>query len=360
MLTDAGSLRREGGREGGPPGCRGGSHAVGPARDTPMVFFSCDWGSSSFRLRAVDRSTGLVLGERRSTAGSSTLLPPGATAAVRAAEFARRLQEEVLALDPGRTWSTSPVVASGMVTSAHGWLELPYARTPLPLDGTGLVSRRQRLPDGREVVLVSGLTDGQDVMRGEECELLGLARWSDWPAVAPAGRATVILPGTHCKHVQVDAGKVCGFRTYLTGELYDLLRRHSVLRHSLPPLDAPGGPLDLPALTEGVQCVRRVGLLAALFQVRTGTLLRGLSPAAAEGFLNGVLVGAEFAGCCADPARPLVLSAGERASALYAAGLRALGLGECLHLVPPAVAAALTVSGHAAVLAALAGQEEST
>ena len=318
-----------------------------------MIFLSCDWGSSSFRLRAVERETGRIIAACRSDAGSSTLLPPGASAAVRAAEFARRLQEEIAGLDPAGAWRACPVVASGMVTSAHGWHELPYARTPLPLDGSRLTTAALRLPDGRDVLLVSGLSDGEDVMRGEECELLGLAGWEGWRAAVPAGRATVVLPGTHCKHVRLEDGQVRGFRTYMTGELYALLRQHSVLRHSLPAAGAAALlPVDLDALRHGAAVVRELGLAAALFRVRTAALLHGMAPPAAEAFLNGILIGAEFAGFPREAARPLLISAGERASALYAAVIAGLDLGCPLQVVPPAVAAECSAGGHRVVLAA--------
>lgn len=320
-----------------------------------MVFISCDWGSSSFRLRAVDAATGRIVAARRTTAGSSTLLPPGSPAARRAAEFAGRLHDDLAALDPEGAWSTCPVVASGMVTSAHGWLELPYARTPLPLDGSGLITATVTLPNGREVILVSGLSDGTDVMRGEECELLGLTGWAGWSAALPAGRGLVILPGTHCKHISLEGGQVASFRTYMTGELYALLRQHSVLRHSLPAADAAAAPVDLAALRAGALLVRDLGLAGALFRVRTAALLQGMAPPAADAYLNGILIGAEFAGVRA-LAEPLVLSAGERASALYARVIESLDLDCPLTVVPPGLATELSALGHRAILAARSGQ----
>ena len=318
-----------------------------------MVIISCDWGSSSFRLRAWDGRGGRVLSERRSALGSSALLPPGTPAAARAAFFAARFEEELSAFDPAGVWRDSPVVISGMATSAHGWRELPYAAAPLALDGAGLVTRRERLPGGREVILVSGLSDGQDVMRGEECELLGLAQWPGWGEALPGGRGTVILPGTHCKHVQIEGGRVCRWRTCMTGELYGLLRQHSVLRHSLPSDGAspppPAGAAALPdreAVREGARRGREHGLSAALFQIRAQALLHGLAPATADAWLNGILIAAEFtAGQVAEG--PLLLSASPRSAWLYETVLDALGLAERLTVVPADCADCLAAAGHA-------------
>jgi 2-dehydro-3-deoxygalactonokinase len=321
-----------------------------------MVFLSCDWGSTTFRLRALEMPTGRILRERRSDRGSSGLTPAGTPAEERALAFARCLAEEIAAFGPDPAWGLCPLVASGMVTSAHGWRELPYAQTPLPMDGSGLVTHALRLPDGRPVVLVSGLTDGTDVMRGEECELLGLSRWQGWSALAAAGDLTVIMPGTHCKHVRLSAGLICGFRTFMTGELYALLRQHSVLRHSLPPLEPVPAPLAAAALRDGAVTVRELGLAAALFRVRTAALLRGLGPAAATAFLNGVLIGAEFAEG-AMPGGRLVLAASEAASALYAAVIEGLGGGERLTVVPPAEVARSSALGHALVLSRQPGPD---
>ncbi len=329
-----------------------------------MVIISCDWGSSSFRLRAWDCLGGGVLSERRSGLGSSALLPPGTPAEARAAFFAARFEEELSAFDPAGVWRDGPVVISGMATSAHGWRELPYAAAPLALDGAGLVTRRERLPGGREVILVSGLSDGQDVMRGEECELLGLAQWPGWAEALPGGRGTVILPGTHCKHVQIEGGRVCRWRTCMTGELYGLLRQHSVLRHSLPaaetgPAAAPAGTgarPDREAVREGARRGRDHGLSTALFEIRAQALLHGLAPADADGWLSGILIAAEFT---ARPTAegPLLLSASPRNAWLYETVLDALGLAGRLTVVPADCADRLAAAGHAVLWSRVGGNE---
>ncbi len=132
-----------------------------------------------------------------------------------------------------------PIVISGMAGSSIGWQELPYARLPLPLDGRGLVWRSLGpLALGRgQVLLVSGLASGDDVLRGEEIEALGAARLLAGGPLADEG--ILLLPGTHSKHIHVRAGHIVGFRTFMTGELFEVLGRHSVLRHSLANADQP-------------------------------------------------------------------------------------------------------------------------
>ena len=38
-----------------------------------------------------------------------------------------------------------------------------------------------------------------------------------------------MLPGTHSKWAWSEAGRITRFATYMTGEVYDVLARHSIL-----------------------------------------------------------------------------------------------------------------------------------
>lgn len=272
---------------------------------------SCDWGSTSFRLRAVT-AEGAVRAERRSPRGTSAVSAEVA-ASGRAARFAEVLGEEIAALeaDGGIVLTGLPVVVSGMATSAHGWLELPYAVAPLPLDGTGLTTARRQVR-GHEVTLVSGIRTECDVMRGEECELLGLLRAR--PACA-RGDWAVILPGTHAKHVLLEEGSLADFSTAMSGELFAVLKEHTVLRHSFAPERETGPEQGLDEVfLEGLLVSYREGLCSALFQVRARTLLANASAAASRAYLNGTLLGDELRDeSILDWRQVLIGAAGQRA-----------------------------------------------
>jgi 2-dehydro-3-deoxygalactonokinase len=124
-------------------------------------------------------------------------------------------------------------------------------------------------------------------MRGEETQLAGaLARQ---PGHADA---TFILPGTHSKWVRVRDGVVVAFRTLMTGELYAVLRQHSIL--------GAGGTegVDSPdAFARGVAAARDSGTAGAfsrLFSARALMLDGVLAPAAVPDYLSGLLLGEEF------------------------------------------------------------------
>jgi 2-dehydro-3-deoxygalactonokinase len=218
-------------------------------------------------------------------------------------------------LGPGVT----SVLACGMVGSRQGWSEAPYRATPCtPLDAGQMVDVRVRDPR-ITVQIVPGLKQMKpaDVMRGEETQIAGAL------ALDPAFDGAMCLPGTHSKWVQISAGEVVSFQTYLTGEMFSLLSTQSVLRHGMA---ATGWDED--AFDQGVAngMARPERLAAHLFRLRAEGLIADLGPDAARAQLSGLLIGAELAA-----ARPYWLGArvalvGSAAlTALYARALAAMG-----------------------------------
>ncbi len=302
--------------------------------DTPpaSALVALDWGSSRLRAYRYD-AAGNITAERTSADGASCL--SGGASAFETA--LRRLAGDWLA--PG-----TAVLACGMVGSAHGWREAAYL--PCPLELGGLHRRLVRLEAGAGLVLhiVPGLStrgaDGlPDVMRGEETQLVGLLAAS--PALAQ--RATVVMPGTHSKWVQLHAGRVQHFATRMTGELYALLRAHSVLSRAMAGTAPADG--DAAAFDRGVAAARAAegaDLARLLFGVRALGLFGELAPAAAPDYLSGLLIGAEvLAGLRALPATPAdgpVALVGE--AALCERYARALaGCGRSAHRCDDALAA---------------------
>lgn len=303
-------------------------------------FISCDWGTSRFRLRLVEHVSRRILAEHVTDQGIQTL------AAAHPAKNGRRellgavLEAGITALGAGGQ-AGIPAVISGMASSTLGWQSLPYAPLPAPIDG-----RTFRFADfhhaGRPVRLVSGLQAANDVMRGEETELIGI--FADPTRRPLADNCTVVLPGSHSKHVQLRAGQIVGFTTYLTGELYGLLCQNSTLE---TPSDAS---FDVGAFVAGAQASRAHGLSAALFQTRARTVLGQLAAKSSRAFLSGVLIGAEVAALAGSETGTIVLAAGERVARPYALAFGELLPRATVVQIPPAQLAAATVAGHAMIL----------
>lgn len=284
-----------------------------------------DWGTSSFRACLIDRA-GCVLDRLAAPAGILQV-PPGG--------FEARLVELLgawLAAQPGL-----PVLLSGMVTSRQGWRELPYLPCPASPERLAAALATLHLADGRPVRLVPGLAarrpDGlPDVLRGEETQILGAL------AEAPGAR-TLLLPGTHSKWVSVEAGVVRHFTTFMTGELYAVLKDHSILGRL-----AGGEAAHAAGFARGVAVglaaeAGRGGSLARLFSARALVLAGELEEAAVASYLSGLLIGSELreAAELGDPAAPVLLVGEAGLVARYA---RALELAGRRHALASADAAA--------------------
>jgi 2-dehydro-3-deoxygalactonokinase len=323
---------------------------------------NCDWGTTHFRLRAIDVERVAVAAEFRSLDGVATLAGPSAPH-LRAGRYAAVLADGLRRLTAhlGETLRGAPVLISGMASSSIGWQQLPYAPLPLALDGSQLAWRELPAVESslgpHRVILISGACTDTDVMRGEETELVGLftmpiaARWAE--------RSLVILPGTHSKHLGVENGQIVALQTFMTGELFDLLCEHSVLRHSVeapPPSDA-WTPKALAELRRGVRHGRSTPLSAALFRVRTRQLLDNLPGDANSAFLSGLLLGGELAYLSDSSADvlPLLLCATAPLAPQYREALQELGLAARATVVEPREVELLSARGQAVLWRKLRG-----
>ena len=181
-----------------------------------------------------------------------------------------------------------PVIICGMAGSRQGWVEAPYADAPASLDA--LITKAVKVPAiHRDVRILPGIAQRKsgapDVMRGEETQLIGLN--------AGKGRHLVCMPGTHSKWVDLDSGRVGHFTTYLTGELFALFSRHSILRHSIGAdavFDAGNA-----AFAEACEAMVEApeNLPKRLFSIRAASLLEGTNASDSAAALSGLLIGAE-------------------------------------------------------------------
>jgi 2-dehydro-3-deoxygalactonokinase len=282
-------------------------------------FLSCDWGTSSFRIRWVAK--GEIVREFQTKDGCRSIhdeaLPSGEHRAVLYERFLRRaLSNWPPSTDP------LPLVISGMASSSIGWLELPYAATPLKLNASNL--RFQRLEWNKpgwlaETYLISGLATDNEIMRGEETEAIGLL--DEASGTTPS---VLILPGTHSKHLLIANGQIESFCTYMTGELFDVLAHHSILKatvdlsHSVTPDSA-----DLGAFDAGVRQAVNMGLGASLFQTRTRAVLKRSQATQNAWFLSGILIGAELADSARRiPKRRVLIAGAKPLRSLYAQAMR--------------------------------------
>jgi 2-dehydro-3-deoxygalactonokinase len=272
------------------------------------AFVAVDWGTSSFRgwLMAAD---GTVLAESRGPEGMLHCAGSG---------FAPVLRDHLAKLGAGEHL---PVLICGMAGAKQGWAEAPYLRAPTSLDT--LHEGAIRVETSGDVRILPGVAQARpeqpDVMRGEETQLLGVTE-ADFNGL-------VCIPGTHSKWVQIEAGGIAAFTTYMTGELFSVIAQHSILMHAV---DA-AGPLaqDSASFREGLAAARDApsGLTASLFRLRAAQLLGFEQRADGAARLSGLLIGSEIADAVRrfGGARQLHLMAAGSLGALYHAALAAYG-----------------------------------
>jgi len=243
-------------------------------------FIAGDWGTTRLRLS-------LCKGERildtRSGPGISALTaPPAETVTALTAEWVA-------------THGALPVVLCGMAGSRNGWKETPYV--PCPADSASLRRALVRFEaEDLRVSIVPGVScrnrlGAPDVMRGEETQIVGAL------ALRPdlgIGDKLLCLPGTHTKWVWVEDGAMRHFLTAMTGELFALLRDHSMLARA-----GTGGSGAGDGFERGLAIDAALGpasLTHALFAARSRQLIDGASKDWALAFISGLLVGSDVRG----------------------------------------------------------------
>jgi 2-dehydro-3-deoxygalactonokinase len=265
------------------------------------AWIGVDWGTSNLRAWKFSE-TGEVIGARACNAGISSIVEH---------RFSTALVETVGAWTDG----SLPILLGGMIGSRQGWAEVPYL--PCPAKPTDLAAHAYPIDTGiGRGWIVPGLScfdesGVADVMRGEEVQLLG----------AEIENGLALMPGTHSKWVTIVQGAVMSFRTFMTGELFALLKERSLLGRLM--ID---GPDDYSAFDEGLdRAFADPALTSLLFGVRTEGLFGRLAPEALADYLSGLLIGAELAGMRCHRGIPLTLIGEGALAARYDRALRRAG-----------------------------------
>jgi 2-dehydro-3-deoxygalactonokinase len=275
-------------------------------------FVAVDWGTSSFRLWLIGEEDE-VLAESRSAEGMTTAREAGFPSVL-----AKHLQKV-------EAPEELPVIICGMAGAKQGWQEAGYIDVPAKL--ADIPDRSVRVEgEARDIRILPGLAQrdphASDVIRGEETQLLGSSqkmRSSD---------CLVAMPGTHSKWVRIVRDEVLGFATFMTGELFEAISKHTILAHTMK--GSPGFDGANPAFTDAVYAALKEPEQTAnrLFAVRARGLLFSMSPAEAEATLSGTMIGLELSGALKSAPKdtPVVLVVSGKLRGLYEAAFHRVGL----------------------------------
>ena len=255
------------------------------------AFIGIDWGTTHRRASLIG-TDGTLLSERVDGEG--------------ALACAGRFRASLEALTGGWPQADAglPVVMAGMVGSAIGWQAVPYLQGETPLsDLARHLVRVAEAPADRRWRIVPGYclrgASDVDVMRGEETQLYGALQLLG----AGASDGCYVLPGTHSKWVRLHGGRITELRTYMTGELFALLRQHGTLASAMQTAGSNAAAglqhanvADDPEFLRGVAAAAAgPALTHALFGARARVVTGALAPDAAAAYVSGLLIGAEWA-----------------------------------------------------------------
>lgn len=254
-----------------------------------MRFIVADWGTTRFRGYLIEHET--ILDQVSSQEGVSAL-QKGQHRAVFMRQCGQWLEAE----------PNAPVLLVGMVGSREGWVEAPYASCPAGPAEIANALIPVDLENGRKAHIVPGLfcepaPGASDVMRGEETLVLG----------ADIEDGLICSAGTHPKWIEMRNGRIERFATYMTGEMYALLREHSMIgRPATEPENPKGFDLGLDAAerNSGERGSARVGLLHLLFGARAAVVSGRMPSNLLAPYLSGLLTGDEVNGALAQFGRP--------------------------------------------------------
>ncbi|GAB3998245.1 hypothetical protein GCM10028807_45410 [Spirosoma daeguense] len=221
-----------------------------------------------------------------------------------------------------------PVVISGMASSSIGMEEIPYATLPFSIDGSQASVRHFEAQSDfpHDILLIAGVSSDQDVMRGEETQLIGLIAQLHLSGERPQD-AICIFPGTHSKHMYIQDDQLVNFDTYMTGELFALMAQQSILKDSVDTSNLIHlTESDKDAFKQGVRQSITSPISKGLFTVRTNQLFGKFSKKQNALYLSGLLIGSELHPLLQKGNWSLVLCSGSNLSAFYEMALAELNL----------------------------------
>jgi 2-dehydro-3-deoxygalactonokinase len=294
----------------------------------------CDWGTSSFRLRLLNLK-GEVVAETKSDQGvlATHVLweKLKEVNAIKKFEFYLayiRNRMASLQCNDAIDVLSLPIVISGMASSSIGMKNLPYTQLPFNLNGSvgyEVIEDENKIP----ILLVTGVASDEDIMRGEETQIMGLFHLPTIQAILPS-KGLYILPGTHSKHIEIENGLMVNFKTFITGELFQLLQAEGTISKSIiASKDDTINDLKYAMACDKGVMQSKTGLLQnELFKIRANDILNNLTKEENYYYLSGLLIGNELAYLATGEKlkNKIVIGASEQLASYYKQALITLGL----------------------------------
>jgi 2-dehydro-3-deoxygalactonokinase len=312
---------------------------------TKNRFLSCDWGTSSFRLKLADLESGDIIESITTDYGIKKAYSEWQEKKGeddRNGFFLSYLKKNIRQLKDNT--ENIPLIISGMASSNLGLKEMPYAVLPIDINPEQLNVHLREADEefSNPLMLISGIRTENDVIRGEETQVFGMLN-----KLEDDEDAIIILPGTHSKHIIIRNNRIVDFKTYITGELFQLLSEHSILKDSLA---VEKEEFNKEAFLKGIRESTKENILHSVFKIRAGNILHKTEKAANAAFLSGLLIGQELKALGDLEMNQLFVAGGIVLQKYYSAALKELSLAERTVILSKKEAEHLTLKGHHHIL----------
>jgi 2-dehydro-3-deoxygalactonokinase len=302
------------------------------------TFLSCDWGTSTLRLNLVNSDTGEILYKEISDEGMSRIftlwnLSGQTDENERMPFYLNVLQQHIKSIEHRLNLSLKGIklIISGMASSSIGFVDVPYSNLPFSLSGDSLKIKHLPAHEDFEhdITVISGVRSDDDVMRGEETQLIGCI-----DPEKQIDNELFIFPGTHSKHISINNNKATVFKTYMTGDFFELLSQKSILSagvekdHDITNLD------NLLSFKNGVADSADANLLNTAFKVRTNNLFGIYNKKENYNYLSGLLIGTELKDLISSAFEKIHLVCGSGLEQYYQIAFQELGFTNKLQTYP--------------------------
>ncbi|QNL50923.1 2-dehydro-3-deoxygalactonokinase [Olivibacter sp. SDN3] len=260
-----------------------------------ILFISCDWGTTNFRLRVIGTEDLEVLGEEASDWGIQRIniqwKKTSKSEKNREKFFCDVLIKHLDALSKKLKLALYdvPILVSGMASANIGFKPIDYKPLPFNMNGSNLLIDHFSYGQLKGLV-ISGVCTDTDVIRGEETQLMGAFD----TLTNRDGFHCFIIPGTHSKHIFVEQQEAISFKTYLTGEFFELLSTKSILQHSLKTAETFKHLSHQSSFQKGVKHGLHRNFLHEVFQVRTADIFQKHTKEENYFYLSGLVIGTEL------------------------------------------------------------------
>jgi len=178
---------------------------------------------------------------------------------------------------------------SGMVGSKNGLFEAEYVSIPSTIKKIANQVTSKKI-SGININIVPGIffkkNNMYDVLRGEETIAIGAIQ-----KFKIKKRFYLCCPGTHSKWIMIEKNNINNFSTFMSGELYSVIRDKTILSQSL----SNNNKISKVFLYKGFEVIKKnKNISNILFMIRTMDIFNQNNTDERNSFLSGVLIGMEI------------------------------------------------------------------